>query len=142
MAKCFIFLSIFGGLDRVETRVSEEGINSLKALPKSSKLLWCVKTLIINRQNSILRFLIYLLYKYISIIKIGAGTLCLPFWSRYTLSTFCGSSLRNRKLIAQMSLLNRWFRIRQIVSRDSANFSYYLEYTLSYFTLWAEMMNY
>ena len=33
------------------------------------------------------------------------------------LLTFCGSSLRNRKLIARMSLLNRWFRIRQIVSR-------------------------
>ena len=31
--------------------------------------------------------------------------------------TFCGSSLRNRKLIARMSLLNRRFRIRQIVSR-------------------------
>ena len=46
--KCFIFLCIFGDLDRVETGVSEEGINSLKALPKSSKLLWRVKTLIIN----------------------------------------------------------------------------------------------
>ena len=32
------------------------------------------------------------------------------------LFTFCGSSLRNRKLIARMSLLNRRFRIRQIVS--------------------------
>ena len=48
MAKCFIFLCIFGDLDRVETGVSEEGINSLKTLPKSSNLLWCVKTLIIN----------------------------------------------------------------------------------------------
>ena len=64
MAKCFIFLCIFGDLDRVETGVSEEGVNSLKTLPKSSKLLWRVKTLIINRQNSILRFLIYFLYKY------------------------------------------------------------------------------
>ena len=33
------------------------------------------------------------------------------------LFTFCGSSLRNRKLIDRMSLLNRRFRIRQIVSR-------------------------
>ena len=33
------------------------------------------------------------------------------------LNTFCGSSLRNRKLIARMSLLNRRFGIRQIVSR-------------------------
>ena len=33
------------------------------------------------------------------------------------LFTFCGSSLRNRKLIARMSLLNRRFCIRQIVSR-------------------------
>ena len=48
MAKCFIFLCIFGDLDRVETEVSEEGISSLKTLPKSSKLLWRVKTLIIN----------------------------------------------------------------------------------------------
>ena len=48
MAKCFIFLCIFGDLDRVETGVSEEGINSLKALPKLSKLLWRVKTLMIN----------------------------------------------------------------------------------------------
>ena len=48
MAKCFIFLCIFCDLGRVETGVSEEGINSLKALPKSSKLLWRVKTLIIN----------------------------------------------------------------------------------------------
>ena len=47
MAKCFIFLCIFGDLDCVETGVSEEGTNSLKALPKSSKLLWRVKTLII-----------------------------------------------------------------------------------------------
>ena len=39
MAKCFIFLCIFGDLDRVETGVSEEGLNSLKTLPKSSKLL-------------------------------------------------------------------------------------------------------
>ena len=53
----------FGDLDRVETGVSEEGINSLKALPKSSKLLWRVKTLFINGQNSILRFLIYFLFK-------------------------------------------------------------------------------
>ena len=37
MAKCFIFLCIFGGLDRVETEVSEEEINSLKALPKLCK---------------------------------------------------------------------------------------------------------
>ena len=79
MAKCFIFLCIFGDLDRVETGVSEEGINSLKALPKSNKLLWRVKTLIIKRQNSILKFLIYFLNKSISIIKIGTGTLCLPF---------------------------------------------------------------
>ena len=48
MAKCFIFLCIFCDLDRVETGVSEEGINSLKALPKSNKLLWRVKTLIIK----------------------------------------------------------------------------------------------
>ena len=48
MAKCFIFLCIFGNLYRVETGVSVEGINSLKALSKSSKLLWRVKTLIIN----------------------------------------------------------------------------------------------
>ena len=48
MAKCFIFLCIFGDLGRVETGVSEEGINSLKTLPKSSNLLWRVKTLIIN----------------------------------------------------------------------------------------------
>ena len=33
------------------------------------------------------------------------------------LITFCGSSLRNRKLSARMSLLNRRFCIRQIVSR-------------------------
>ena len=39
MAKCLIFLCIFGDLDRVETGVSEEGINSMKTLPKSSKLL-------------------------------------------------------------------------------------------------------
>ena len=31
MAKCFIFRCIFGDLDRVETGVSEEGINSLEA---------------------------------------------------------------------------------------------------------------
>ena len=49
MAKCFIFLCIFGDLDHVETGVSEVGINSLKTLPKSSKLLWRVKTLIILR---------------------------------------------------------------------------------------------
>ena len=48
MAKCFVFFCIFGDLGRVETGVSEEGINSSKALPKSSKLLWRVKTLIIN----------------------------------------------------------------------------------------------
>ena len=48
MAKCFIFLCIFGDLDRVETGVSEEGINSLKALPKSSTFLWHAKTLMIN----------------------------------------------------------------------------------------------
>ena len=38
----------FGDLYRVKTGVSEEGINSLKALPKSNKLLERVKTLIIN----------------------------------------------------------------------------------------------
>ena len=37
--------------------------------------------------------------------------------STHCLFTFCGSSVRNRKLIARMSLLNRRFRIRQIVSR-------------------------
>ena len=36
MAKYFIFLGIFGDLDRVETGISEEGINSMKTLPKSS----------------------------------------------------------------------------------------------------------
>ena len=46
--KMLYFLSIFGNLDHVETGVSEEGINSLKTLPKSSKLLWRVKALIIN----------------------------------------------------------------------------------------------
>ena len=47
MAKCFIFHCIFGDLDRVETGVSEEGINFLKTFPKSSKLLRRVKTLIV-----------------------------------------------------------------------------------------------
>ena len=46
--KVLYFLLYFRDLDRVETGVSEEGINSLKTLPKSSKLLWRVKTLIIN----------------------------------------------------------------------------------------------
>ena len=35
----------FGDLDRVETGLSEEGINSFKTLQKSSKSLWRVKTL-------------------------------------------------------------------------------------------------
>ena len=39
------------------------------------------------------------------------------------LLTFCGSSLRNRKLIARMSLLNRRLRIRQIVSRDKVTYN-------------------
>ena len=43
-----MFLCFFGDLDRLETGISEERINSLKTLPKSSKLLWSVKTLIIN----------------------------------------------------------------------------------------------
>ena len=38
----------FGDLDRVETGVSEEGINSMKTLPKSSKSFWRVKALIIS----------------------------------------------------------------------------------------------
>ena len=38
----------FGNLDRVETGVSEEGINSMKTLPKSSKSFWRVKALIIS----------------------------------------------------------------------------------------------
>ena len=46
--KTLYFPLYFSDLDRVETGVSEEGINSLKALPKSNKLLWRVKTLIIN----------------------------------------------------------------------------------------------
>ena len=39
MAKMLYFPLFFGDLDCVETGVSEEGINSLKTLPKSSKLL-------------------------------------------------------------------------------------------------------
>ena len=38
----------FCNLDRVETGVSEEGMNSLKTLPKSSNSLRCVKALIFN----------------------------------------------------------------------------------------------
>ena len=34
MAKYFIFLGILGDIDRVETGVSEEGINAMKTLPK------------------------------------------------------------------------------------------------------------
>ena len=38
----------FGDLDRVETGVSEKGINSTKTLPKSSQSFWRVKALIIS----------------------------------------------------------------------------------------------
>ena len=37
--------------------------------------------------------------------------------SVHTLFTFCGSSLRNRKFIARMSLFNHRFRIQLIISR-------------------------
>ena len=47
-----------------------------------------------------------------------SSNLRLPHASTRCLFTFGGSSLRNRKLIARMSLLNRRFRIRQIVSRE------------------------
>ena len=50
------------------------------------------------------------------------------------MSTFCGSSLRNRKLIARMSLLNRRFRIRQIVSR--ALQTVYQSFNVSGRTFW------
>ena len=46
--KILCFPWYFGDLDRVETGVSEEGINSLKTLPKSSKSFWRVKALIIS----------------------------------------------------------------------------------------------
>ena len=46
--KILYFPWYFGDLDRVETGVSEEGINSMKILPKSSKSFWRVKALIIS----------------------------------------------------------------------------------------------
>ena len=42
--------------------------------------------------------------------------------SYFVYLTFFGSSLRNRKFIAPMSLFNHWFRIQLIVSRDMVNF--------------------
>ena len=42
MAKILYFPWYFGDFDRVETGVSEEGINSMKTLPKSSKSFWRV----------------------------------------------------------------------------------------------------
>ena len=46
--KILYFPWYIGDLDRVETAVSEVGINSMKTLPKSSKYFWRVKTLIIS----------------------------------------------------------------------------------------------
>ena len=46
--KIIYFPWYFGDLDRVETGVLEEGINSMKTLPISSKLFWHVKALIIS----------------------------------------------------------------------------------------------
>ena len=75
--KILYFPWYFGDLDLVETGVSEEGINSMKTLPKSSKSFWRVEALIISWQISILRFLTYFLCKKISIDIFGTGTLCL-----------------------------------------------------------------
>ena len=54
--KMLYFPWYFGDLDRVETGVSEEGINSLKTLPKSSKTLPCVKALILTDKIEFLHF--------------------------------------------------------------------------------------
>ena len=42
------FHCYFGDIDRVETGVSEKGINSFKTVSKSSESLWRVKALICN----------------------------------------------------------------------------------------------
>ena len=46
--KILYFPWYFGDLDRVETGVLEEGINSMKILPKLSKSFWRVKAIIIS----------------------------------------------------------------------------------------------
>ena len=61
--KILYFPWYFSDLNHVETGVSEEGINSMKTLPKSKKSFWRVKALIISWQNSILRFLTFFLFK-------------------------------------------------------------------------------
>ena len=82
---------------------SEEGRNISKTTRLFRELFWCGEVVTFNGQNSILRFLTYVLYKKNNHHLIRAGTLCLPF---------VAPLLRNRKISKRISLLNHWLRIK------------------------------